>query len=453
MSGIVPANRCRKRRFQVKPKLTSILSVLILTVLGSVLSAPPVFANPACGATLNANTTLTANIGPCSGNGLIIGQNGITLNCAGHTISGQGNVNFGVFLNGVTNVTVKNCKATAFNDGFELVGSSSNTLTGNTATNNQNAGFDLSGSSSNTLTGNTANNDYLYGFSLESSSNGNTLTKNHETVTVNYNGPWSGGIAGFSVLSSSGNTLTANTATGNQGIGFEFSSSSGNTLAENTATGNYQGGFSFYMSCNGNTLTTNAATSNVGFAPIDGFYLQGSSNTLTTNTATGNSGDGFELYGPSNGNTFTTNTATGNGSDGFELYGASSNTLTKNKATSNSGDGFELDGYDGPAVAALSSSNGNTLTTNTATSNGAYGFDLQRSSNGNTLTTNSAISNQMSGYYDTTVSSSPGVPNWDTANSYGTTVAKVDDTGDTGAGNSGGFAAGNPNIATATSPF
>ena len=275
--------------------------LLLLTVLGSTLihSASPVFANPVCGATITKNTILTGNIGPCSGAGLIIGANGITLNCAGLTISGKtGNTNDGISLSGRTGVTVKNCKVTGFYDGFYLEHSSGNSLLGNTANSNgrdcNNNGFALYDSSSNTLTKNTAN---------------------------------SNGEHGFSLLESSGNSLLGNTANSN---------------------GILCGGIGFYV------------------------------------------------------------------------FDSSSNTLTGNKANSNSNYGFWFVG---------STNTGNSLTKNTANSNTWYG------------------------YLDETSSSSAGVPHWDTANSYGTTVAAFSTTGDKGTGNGHYLAYGNADLDTATSPF
>ena len=148
----------------LKAKSISILSVLIVTILGSTLlfSLPPVFANPACGATIKTSTTLTANIGPCSGNGLVIGINGITLDCAGHTISGSGGGN-GITFTGHTKVTVKNCKVTAFEEAFYLYGSSKNTLTGDKANSNTD-GFVVSTSTGNILTKNAANSNTNCGY-------------------------------------------------------------------------------------------------------------------------------------------------------------------------------------------------------------------------------------------------------------------------------------------------
>jgi len=306
----------------LKPKSIPTLSILLIyTVLGStlILSLTPVFAtNPACGATIKKNTTLTGNIGPCSTFGLVIGVNGITLNCAGHTISGTGTSD-GISLGGSTEVTVKNCKVTGFAVGFVLPSSlaSGNTLTGNTANNNVVYGFYIYGASGNTLTGNTANSNGFYGFHLYSSSK---------------------------------NTLTGNTANNNVHLGF--------LLTGISSTGS-------------------------------------SSNTLTGNTANSNGYDGFYLESSSKNNKLTGNTANNNGYDGFYLTGSS----------------------------------GNKLKGNTANSNTQYG------------------------YFDNTISSSAGVPHWDTGNSYGTTVAKLSATGDKGTGNGSGLAGGNPNILTATSPF
>src|SRR5208337_3718359 len=144
-------------------------ALLISTFLGSTLASfpSPVFAQIGCGTMITTKTTLSASIGPCTGNGLVIGANGITLNCARNTISGTG-VDVGVNLTGHTGVKVENCDATGFYAGFYLSGSSGNTLAKNTADNNG-IGFLLTNSPGNTLTKNTADNNGN-GFYLFSSS-------------------------------------------------------------------------------------------------------------------------------------------------------------------------------------------------------------------------------------------------------------------------------------------
>src|SRR5208337_5042768 len=107
-------------------------ALLLFTFLGSTLvsSPPPVFAQIGCDTTITTKTTLTADIGPCIGDGLTIGANGITLNCAGHTISG--NIAVGINLTGLAKVKVENCNIVGFYDGFYISGSSGNTLSANT---------------------------------------------------------------------------------------------------------------------------------------------------------------------------------------------------------------------------------------------------------------------------------------------------------------------------------
>ena len=363
------------------------LAVLLLfTVLGSTLAflPPPVFAkNPSCGDTITANTTLTANIGPCSGNGLTIGASNIVLNCAGYTIDSTGSnfTNVGISLIGRTGVTVENCNVMGFQYGFQLtVSSSNNTLIGNTADSNE-IGFALSSSSRNTLTANTANGEGDgfaldgashntltantadsddYGFYLGSSSNNNALVGN--TAHNSYGD-------GFAVLDSSNDTLTSNISNGGSDHDFFLGGASHNTLTANTAIYSDYGFYLYFSSSN--TLASNVAN-NVHY---DGFFLYGSfTNALTSNTADSNGGYGFDLASSSS-NTLTSNTADSNLYFGFYLWNSSSNTLTSDTADSNLYDGFYL-----------WNSSSNTLTSNTADSNTQYG-DVDLSSGSGTEAT------------------------------------------------------------------
>jgi len=262
------------------------LAVLLLfTVLGSALAflPAPVFAqNPSCGATITANTTLSANVGPCVGKGLVIGANGITLNCAGYAIRGTGGY-VGVNLTGIREATVENCNVTGFNFGFGLYYPSfSNTFTGNTESVNY-IGFFLSDSFNNTFTGNTGNDNPAVGFLL----------------SYSYK-----------------NTFTGNTANENPGDGFYLGGyANSNTFTGNTANSNDGGGFVLDDSSNSNILTRNTANDNRW-----GFYLLDSSasNTLAWNTANYNSESGYNdttsgSGTAATGNFYTTNTCVGNG--------------------------------------------------------------------------------------------------------------------------------------------
>ena len=298
-------------------------------------------ARALCGSVITTNVTLSSNIGPCSGDGLIIGASHITLNCAGHNITGAAS-NYGISITGRTGVAVKDCNVTEFSVGFFLFASNGNTLTGNTANNNTNYGFSLGDSSSDTFTGNTADNNstsfyvtfdpvyYGTGFGLDSSKS-NTPTGNTANLSVS---------SGFYIYNSSLNTFSKNMAK-DCDFGFHLFNSSSNAFSSDAANNNVYEGFNLDNS-NSNTLTGNTADSNIGA----GFWLYGSSsNTLTKNAAKGNDLGGFALYNSSNSNTLTGNTADSNNpGDGFVLYNSSSsNTLTGNTANSNGYYGY----YDG----------------------------------------------------------------------------------------------------------
>ena len=78
-----------------------------------------------CGDTLTSDHIMTYDLLDCpdaSGlNGINIGANGITLDCAGHRVSGYGGGSGGgIQVEGVNNVTVENCHVVNFDWGFYL---------------------------------------------------------------------------------------------------------------------------------------------------------------------------------------------------------------------------------------------------------------------------------------------------------------------------------------------
>jgi parallel beta-helix repeat protein len=323
--------------------------LLILAVLGSTLVAlpAPAFANTGgtawCSHRITTSTTLSANIGPCSGDGLVIGASGITLNCAGHSISGEG-YGSGITLTKMVGATVENCNATGFLYGFYLFASSSNTFTDNTAEKNTDYGFYLYASNTNTLTNNIANGN-AHGFHLRDA-NSNLFDQN--TVSAS-------GDAGFYIQDSKGNTFYKNRSDKNLHEGFVISDSASNVIFENTAIGNHASGF--LLQHPGSAF--NAFTSNVADFDLDGFYLilGANRNTFTSNTANYNKvsvalfpeemfycqnicrGNGFYLYSSSD-NTLTENTANSNAKDGFYLSVSSSNLIGRNLANSNTQYGY-----------------------------------------------------------------------------------------------------------------
>ena len=185
----------------INMRTIAIVSVLLMSAF--MIHPPSAFADPACGSDITSDTTLSGDIGPCSTPvGLRISNNNITLDCAGHTVSGT-SVPFsaGIVSAGFTGITIKNCNVTGFFQGIYIdfgsnVNLASNTLDGNTfgifvqrtsgATfssntangNSQDGVFMGFGASGNTLTSNTANNNAFYGFEDSTTGSGTSGTGN-----------------------------------------------------------------------------------------------------------------------------------------------------------------------------------------------------------------------------------------------------------------------------------
>ena len=175
-------------------------------------------------------------------------------------------------------------------------------------------------------------------------SNNNTLTDNtaydNEIVGISLGFLFEPGLGG-----SSNNTLTGNNASGNEFGILLIDSSNNNTLTDNNASGNAVGislGFLYEPDLGGssnNTLTGNNAVGNVfGILLVDSSNY----NTLTNNNAYDNEIVGIAIAFLSNNNTLTGNTASNNSEDGIAIIFSSNNTLTSNTASSNSDDGIYL---------------------------------------------------------------------------------------------------------------
>ncbi len=235
--------------------------------------------------TITESTTLIQNH---RGN-IVIGADNITLDCAGHALTGPGRTSgvAGIEIMQRTGVTVRNCVLRDFNDAFRVHDSSGNSFVDNTMSTLR-QGFILIRSDNNTLSGNSVSdaNDF-FGIQLDRS-NGNTLTGN--TVVDSEHG--------FILFNSDNNTLTGNTASRNTtgldgrigGNGFGVTVDSDfNVLSGNTSTDNIVG-FIVFEDANGNTLRNNQALRNGKWGMLDttiGGGDQGTGNTYQGNSCSG----------------------------------------------------------------------------------------------------------------------------------------------------------------------
>ena len=96
----------------------------------------------------------------------MIDDDGITLNCAGHILDGDG-VGTGIQLISRNFVTIMNCDVTEFSVGIDIGSSSNNnTLKNNNTFDNEDDGIFLGDSNGNTVVGNTANENGVFGIIL-----------------------------------------------------------------------------------------------------------------------------------------------------------------------------------------------------------------------------------------------------------------------------------------------
>jgi uncharacterized repeat protein (TIGR01451 family) len=215
----------------------------------------------------SSGNTISGNTANGNGYGIYLIHSSNSNTISGNTATG--NSFTGIYLDSSSNGnTISGNTATGNTCGIYLYSSSNgNTISGNTATGTH-GGIRLYSSSDNTISGNTATGSDI-GIILSSSSNGNTISGNTAT----------GSDSGILLYYSSDNTISDNTANGNTN-GIYLDSSSDNTISGNTATGNNRDGI-FLDSSNSNTISGNTATGNTMY----GIYLSScSDNTIYLNT-------------------------------------------------------------------------------------------------------------------------------------------------------------------------
>ncbi|MHB8859141.1 MAG: right-handed parallel beta-helix repeat-containing protein [Thermoleophilia bacterium] len=235
--------------------------------------------------------------------GIIVADNGITLDGNGHQLLGGGGAN-GVTVSGRSGVTVKNLSMRFFNQGVYLNNSSGNTISGNIAGDANQNGIYLAASSGNLISGNNASGNYYNGIVLDAGSinnvvrdntavgasspgiylygaNDNDVVHNHIIPDPNGNGF---GFSGLTLQNSSGNRISGNDIAGDgsfTGSGVTLVWSDNNAVAGNSVSFAF-GGVSLQGSRN-NLVSNNSIGSNAY-----GVMLQSMDPTGATRTCTGN---------------------------------------------------------------------------------------------------------------------------------------------------------------------
>lgn len=266
------------------------LAFVVLAVSSPAAFAKDQGSNIACGTTIMQSTTLSGDVGPCSGNGIVIGSGYVQLNCAGHRVEGTSSSGVGIGTQ-QSGVTIVNCDVQGFGTGFASFSGSDNTFVHNTAERNRMNGFVVVGGSFESFTNNVASDNGKDGFVI-SFGDGSRLTNNKATDNT---------ANGISVYFSSHNVLVNNEAHGNGQVGIGVLGSY-NNLTNNKAMQNQQQGFELMYAFN-NTLINNHAENN----NLNGFTIYRSSGNIFQNNA-GNSNNYRGFFDATTGGTGTSST-------------------------------------------------------------------------------------------------------------------------------------------------
>jgi parallel beta-helix repeat protein len=348
------------------------IAVVAVLPLTAVIGAVPAYAvMPACGSTINVNTTLTGDM-TCPGDGLNIGASGITLDLGGHTITGPGSEvrpsPTGIFagvrvFSGRTGVTVKNGTVQNFFVGETTqVNANGNEITGLTLSGNG------QGLSTQTTTSPPASSDnnYIHGNTIVASTNapvslGGSGSRFESNEVVNNR---------FGVAVGGSNTsVRSNRISGNGSTGINVNGSnnvvSGNGIDQNSGNAVNIGGPSTVDTLQGNRIEANQISLNGDpantFGAINVFSSSGA--VVSGNQIVGISRATGVFVAANSVNTTISNNVLSRFSDGINVANGATNTsIVANQAFQNLDDGIDV------------GSPSTTITANTANANADWGI-------------------------------------------------------------------------------
>ncbi len=261
-------------------------------------------ATLSCGQTITQSTKLSNDLTGCTGDGIDIGADGITLNLAGHTLTSGNRTGYGINFNGHRDVRVLNGNVDGFqrdvfidgNDnlvthvrasqadfGFFIDGTGAggdrNTLSHDSAIGNDRGIYEHGGANS-TVTDAIADGNRNYNIAFSEGS-ANTVTHSSAINAAKADNIDFTGGDGIVVYKEVGDNVTHNTATGNGANGANLYISSGITVTHNTVSKNSVAGV-YLVAVQGSQITHNQIDKNDYQGIYDAF---GSGNTLSKNTA------------------------------------------------------------------------------------------------------------------------------------------------------------------------
>jgi len=208
---------------------------------------------------------------------LDIRASNITLDCRGHSVTGNGNGN-GIGLSAATNVTLKNCRVSNFYIGIYVL-SNNSFIINNTVSLSGEDGFYEQYHANNFYQNNTAVNNFRNGFFFYRSDN---ITSSNNYASNNTQ-------SGFNIVNTSNSRFYKDSAQSCH-AGFAFQYNASNNFIHGASASNGPEGFLFSNNANQNTINASTASNNtvdlrVSQSDISLFLSDSSFNTYRFQTA------------------------------------------------------------------------------------------------------------------------------------------------------------------------
>ena len=299
----------------------------LVAVAGAACGCAAEAAGPAqtvaCGATLTASTTLANDLVDCPGTGLVIGADGVTVDLAGHTISGTNAAGGeGIASDGHSDVHVVGGRITGFRlNGVGIRGGSGNAVRGVTIRRigaggaegePVSAGIAISHSPRSRVVGNDVSNDVkaFQSDGVDVLDSPGALVARNRLARNSWNG--------LALINSARSRVTGNTLDRNPNNGTEVNGTSdGTVVVGNRARGNAHVGVVVGAVRHVRVVGNAAARNDTGF-----LFFDLNDSLIRANRSRANGAGGLVLSGGQNGSKgdrLAANVANGNGGTGIAV--------------------------------------------------------------------------------------------------------------------------------------
>jgi hypothetical protein len=291
-----------------------------------------------------------------SGTCFNVTASGVTLNCAGYSITGTNATNTSAVFSNMNLTALQNCNVSNYSYGILFNQSNNSVISGGAFNSSSSSAIWLAGATNASISGVTATGtDAAY--SLYATGTATTSGLSISSSTFNATGSMSG--ARFDYIT--GATFSGITAQANGGVGF------------------------YCWNCNNSIFTGGTCVSNAS----TGFYLTGSNNSVQGGTMISTTGSGISMSGASN-NTLNGMNAS-SGSIGIGIFGTSNyNTIANSSITCGMGGST-------PYAILLTGAIFNNFTNNNITANCQRGISIASTVNDSIFTYNRITANNSAG--------------------------------------------------------